>query len=147
MNKIQLDLPQSVCRALAENLAGFEISNSQIPQRSVKKIRIGVVLDKILNDFDSSFELGSIQFNLKNQTASRESKTIKLTEKEVALIDYLRVQYGFISRQEILQHVWQYSQDTDTRTVESHVHRLNQKFEDEFGLKLVVYKENTYKLV
>jgi len=146
MNKLYIDLPEYTRRAMVENLADIEIisvPNVAIPE---KKIRIGALIDKVMRDSGASFEVSGVKFNINNHIASREGKRVKLTEKEVALVTYLHGHTDYISRQEILKEVWQYAQDADTRTIESHVHRLNQKFEDEFGFKLVGHKDNSYKI-
>lgn len=150
MNKIYLDLPEYTRHALAENMPDFEIVSKLAaappPPTPAKKYRIGALIDKALQDFSASFEVAGVAFNSANQTATNSDKKIKLTEKEIALISYLHIRAELASRQDILQNVWQYAHNVDTRTVESHVHRLNQKFEDEFGFKLVSHKDGAYKI-
>lgn len=156
MKKIYLDLPEHICTAIAFNLVGsaYELvgdaalSDLQVSKLDIAegKVRVGEVIDKIARDFGSSFELGGVEFNLKSQSASRGGSIVKLTEKEVGLIAKLHSTQDFVARAEVLQEVWGYSEGTDTRTVESHVHRLNQKFEDKFGFKLVEHKDGLYRL-
>ena len=37
-----------------------------------------------------------------------------------------------LSRDFILKNIWNYSTDTDTHTVETHIYRLRQKIKDKF---------------
>jgi DNA-binding response OmpR family regulator len=154
MRKIYIDLPQHIRDAVAFNLPDYALLNSSVAAElslSSKdlpegKIRLGILLDKITRDFGSSFEVGKIAFDLKIQTASIGAKKIKLTEKEQGLIEYLYKQAAYVSRDEILQNVWRYSANTNTRTLESHVHRLNQKFEKAFDTKIIEHKDGAYGL-
>lgn len=57
----------------------------------------------------------------KNQT------TIRLTEKEAALLAYLYQRNQLVSKEELLQEVWSYHPQTQTHTVETHVYALRQK--------------------
>lgn len=154
MRKIYLDLPKHICDAVAFNLAGYElVEDAAQAEYSPNcddlrqgKLRLGILLDRIARDFGSSFEIDSLKFDLKAQIAELNGKVINLTEKEQGLIEFLHSHNGYVEREKILQHVWKYSANTNTRTLESHVHRLNQKFEDEFGIRLIEHKDGSYKL-
>jgi DNA-binding winged helix-turn-helix (wHTH) protein len=67
-------------------------------------------------------------------TDTRQWKTsqglmVELTEKEVALLVYVAQSPHPVSRQDLLRDVWRYAIDTETHTVETHIHRLRQKIE------------------
>lgn len=56
-------------------------------------------------------------------------KSIDLTEKEISLINYLyHAPYNKAERSELLHHIWGYSKDVSTHTLETHWYRLRQKF-------------------
>lgn len=54
---------------------------------------------------------------------------VDLTEKEVALLVYLWQRDTPAAREDLLRDVWQYAPDTETHTIETHIHRLRQKIE------------------
>ncbi len=55
-----------------------------------------------------------------------------LTEKEVAVLVYLNQHKDrCITRDELLQVVWQYAEGVETHTLETHIYRLRQKIEDD----------------
>ncbi len=60
-----------------------------------------------------------------------EAKTQELTEKEVGLLVYLHHKKMPATRQDVLRDVWRYADDAETHTVETHIHRLRQKIEDD----------------
>ena len=57
---------------------------------------------------------------------------IILTEKEVQLLEILLNKKGPVSKDDILSLVWQYSSETDTHTVETHIYRLRKKISEKF---------------
>ena len=60
---------------------------------------------------------------------------LQLTERE---IDFLILFYNNkkpLSRKFILKNVWQYSPESDTHTVETHIHRLRKKILEKFSDK------------
>lgn len=67
-------------------------------------------------------------------TATREwrvgAETIELTEKEVSLLVHLSQAKAPVSRASLLRDVWRYASDAETHTVETHIHRLRQKIEN-----------------
>lgn len=70
---------------------------------------------------------------------------ISLTEKEVALLQYLYEANGKkVGKGELLQHIWGYGEGVDTHTVETHIYRLRQKTEGKEAL--IITSDNGYYL-
>lgn len=79
--------------------------------------------------------------------SSLTGKTIKLTEKEVDILKYLHKNSQNISNKEsLLEHVWGYSAEATTHTVETHIYRLRQKVEEKDGSQLIITENNGYRL-
>lgn len=75
-------------------------------------------------------------------------QSLSLTEKESALLTYLNHQPQAVSRELLLEHVWQYHPDTETHTLETHLYRLRQKLQELFGDKLqIISNEQGYCLI
>ena len=53
--------------------------------------------------------------------------------KEIHLLEILLNSKEPISKNEILAKVWNYSSDTDTHTVETHIYRLRKKINEKFS--------------
>ena len=53
---------------------------------------------------------------------------LQLTEKEINFLILFSQKNQPLSRNFILQNVWNYSSKSDTHTVETHIHRLRKKF-------------------
>ena len=69
----------------------------------------------------------------KNERILKKNNTyLKITEKEIDFIEILNSSTKPLSRDFILKNIWNYSSDTDTHTVETHIYRLRQKIKDKF---------------
>jgi two-component system alkaline phosphatase synthesis response regulator PhoP len=87
-------------------------------RRTARRVR-GVSLDAIKIDFV-------------RLRAMKHNRQIILTDREFEVLLYLASRTGMvISREELLQGVWGYSEAATTRTVDTFVFRLRQKIEDD----------------
>jgi two-component system alkaline phosphatase synthesis response regulator PhoP len=78
------------------------------------------------------FAFGSVRLHLRGRQAFKEGREVKLTRKEFDLLRYLiEHRDEVITRDRLLDEVWGYDQYPTTRTVDMHVLRLRQKFEDD----------------
>jgi two-component system copper resistance phosphate regulon response regulator CusR len=72
------------------------------------------------------------------KVAKRGDKTITLTAKEFALLEFMMMNKGrILSRLEIAQQVWDINFDTDTNVVDVAILRLRKKVDDSFSIKLI----------
>lgn len=77
------------------------------------------------------------------------ARTIRLTEKEAAMLDLLWQAGGtVVPREALLAHVWGYQAGISTHTLETHVYRLRRKIErDPAHAELLVTAGGGYRLV
>lgn len=72
---------------------------------------------------------------------------VRLTEREVDILKYLyKTRDSYVSKNDLQIHVWQYSQDVTTHTIETHIYRVRQKVENISGRRLIVTRDGGYKL-
>jgi len=77
------------------------------------------------------YSFGDVYVNFKKQVGSKGKKTLSLTAKEFGLLKLLICHEGeVVSRDTILNEVWGYDKFPTTRTVDTFVHNLRQKIED-----------------
>ena len=86
---------------------------------------------KIFNQ-NSSIEINDFLLNKNEKKLIKDNKFLILTEKEIQLLELLLKNKKPISKKKILSLVWNYSEDADTHTVETHVYRLRKKINDKF---------------
>jgi DNA-binding response OmpR family regulator len=74
-------------------------------------------------------------------------QSIKLTEKEVAILAFLHAKNGAsVQKQELLSSVWEYAESAETHTLETHIYRLRQKIEsDPANPVTLITCENGYR--
>jgi two-component system alkaline phosphatase synthesis response regulator PhoP len=78
------------------------------------------------------FAFGDVRIRLRGRQAFKAGREIRLTRKEFDLLRYFVEHQGeVITRDRLLDEVWGYDQFPTTRTVDTHVLRLRQKFEND----------------
>ena len=111
-------------------------------------------LKSSINIFENSDE-GNIEFNQyilypsrKEIFNQRDETTTKLTEREVSMIKYLYKNADrTVSKNDLMQEVWEYSAEVATHTVETHIYRLRQKIEqDNSDNQIIITSEGGYQL-
>ena len=82
------------------------------------------------NTVGTSLEHGHIRLDEARRSAYRDGETVELTMKEFDLILFLMKNPGKVySREALLDLVWGYDYQGDTRTVDVHIRRLREKLE------------------
>ncbi|MBI1763761.1 MAG: response regulator transcription factor [Acidobacteria bacterium] len=79
-----------------------------------------------------SFHFGAIAVNFPSTEVRRHGQAVELSAREFELLRFFIERPGItLSRQQLLQEVWGYASDIETRTVDVHVGWLRQKLEDD----------------
>jgi two-component system copper resistance phosphate regulon response regulator CusR len=87
---------------------------------------------------ESTLAIGDLEMDLDAKSVKRGNKSIALTVKEFALLEYLLRHKGrVLSRKEIARNVWNLDFDTGTNTVEVYVNYLRKKVDRDFDKKLI----------
>lgn len=82
--------------------------------------------------------IGDLTVDIEGRTVMRGNKKLHLTTKEFSLLEYfLRNRGKALSRQEILEHVWDINADPFTNTIETHLVNLRKKIEGKNGKKVI----------
>ena len=76
----------------------------------------------------SIFQVLDYQLDINKKVIVKNDLKLKLTEKEVTLLVYLIESGKPVKINELLKVVWDYSSESETHTIETHVHRLRKKF-------------------
>ena len=96
----------------------------------LKRSELPAVSDKI--------DVEDMQIDFLNKTVIRSGTNINLTAKEFTLLVLLARNKGrVISKQEILEKVWDLSFDTGTNTIEVYISFLRNKIDKPFPVKLI----------
>jgi two-component system, OmpR family, copper resistance phosphate regulon response regulator CusR len=86
----------------------------------------------------STLMVDDLVLDLNKKCAQRGSKTIELTAKEFALLEYLMRNRGrVVSRPEIAEKIWDITFDTGTNVVDVYINILRKKVDRDFENKLI----------
>ena len=84
---------------------------------------------------DQLLSAGGIEINKTAHEVSVDGKKIELSFKEFELLSYFLENQGIaLSREKILNHVWNYDYFGDARTIDTHVKKLRSKLGDKGDL-------------
>ncbi|MDR3304723.1 MAG: response regulator transcription factor [Clostridiales Family XIII bacterium] len=76
----------------------------------------------------TSFSTGPIMVNLDKRTVFVDDESIFFTNKEFQLLYYLMQKEGaVVSRHELMEQVWGYGHESESRTVDVHIKTIRQK--------------------
>ncbi|MDO5415678.1 MAG: response regulator transcription factor [Lachnospiraceae bacterium] len=91
---------------------------------------------------------GGIEVDKKVREVSFEGTKVELTLKEYELLVYLMEhQSRVVTRDELLNQIWGYGYDGETRTLDMHIRTLRQKLGEEGGTCIKTVRGVGYRLV
>lgn len=94
-------------------------------------------------------ELDPYQIDMERRSIRINDEDIELTDREFDLASYLFRRHGrIVSREALLENVWNLSGDVNTRTVDTHVSRLRKKLQlsGDNGWALSAVYQHGYRL-
>lgn len=119
-----------------DELLGFELGvDEYISKPFSPKIlvaRVEAILRRAnIHDAGELLEAGGIQVNKAAHIATNDNEPIELSYKEFELLTYFLENQGIaLSREKILNSVWNYDYFGDARTIDTHVKKLRSKLGD-----------------
>ena len=119
-----------------DELQGFELGvDEYISKPFSPKIlvaRVGALLKRIYGtDAEEKMEAGGIELDKAAHQVQVDGKSIDLSYKEFELLTYFLENQGIaLSREKILNNVWNYDYFGDARTIDTHVKKLRKKLGD-----------------
>ena len=91
-----------------------------------------------ITETSKTLKVADLELNLDKKIARRNEKTIKLTAKEFALLEYFMRNKGrVVSRVDIVEKVWDIHFDTGTNIVDVYVNILRNKIDKDSPVKLI----------
>lgn len=119
-----------------DELQGFELGvDEYISKPFSPKIlvaRVGALLKRIYGtDAEEKMEAGGIELDKAAHQVQVDGNSIDLSYKEFELLTYFLENQGIaLSREKILNNVWNYDYFGDARTIDTHVKKLRNKLGD-----------------
>ena len=111
-------------------------------EKVIEYININFLKNKFSDQSD--LKIGKYKLDLNSRKIIFNNIALNLTERETNLIIFI-YQKGNVSIKELQKKVWDYSNDLETHTVETHIYRLRKKIKDTFDDgKFILYDNNGY---
>ncbi len=125
-------------RSENDELLGFELGvDEYISKPFSPKIlvaRVQAILRRAYASMEDMIEYGGISLNRSAHEVMIDGKKIDLSYKEFELLAYFMENKDIaLSRERILNHVWDYDYFGDARTIDTHVKKLRNKMGDTCG--------------
>ena len=107
--------------------------------------RINIQLIKLKFNHQSKIKIKEYELNLNSKFFSKDNLRLKLTEKEIEIILYLKEKKTKHDVADLQKNIWGYSLDIETHTVETHIYRLRKKISNKFNDKnFILSHKNGY---
>ncbi len=121
----------------SDELQGFElgvdeyISKPFSPKILVARVEALLRRSGSLSEGEESISVGGIELDKMAHIVSIDGERIELSYKEFELLTYFMENQGIaLSREKILNNVWNYDYFGDARTIDTHVKKLRSKMGD-----------------
>ncbi|KRA84425.1 response regulator transcription factor [Altererythrobacter sp. Root672] len=109
--------------ALSELLARVDALGRRAPQSDVPV---------------TGYQIDDLEIDLLGHTARRGGRRIDLTSREFQILSCLAEHTGrVVTRNMLLEQVWDYSFDPQTNVIDQHISKLRQKIDHEFEKQLI----------
>ncbi len=127
-----------------DELTGFELGvDEYITKPFSPKIlvaRVEAIMRRSGNAVSEQIEIGGISVDKVAHTVKVDGKNVDLSFKEFELLEYFMENKGVaLSREKILNSVWNYEYFGDARTIDTHVKKLRAKLGDKGSLIQTVW--------
>lgn len=100
--------------------------------------RIKALIRRPKEVLQPELHVGDLKVNTITYEVTRQTKKIHLSQTEFALLEYLMVHTGkVISKQELINHVWNFEADILPNTVETYIGYLRNKIDKPFTKPLI----------
>ena len=111
-------------------------------------LRVGALLRRAQMINERRQTIGSTVMDLDSLTVTTENESFILPQKEFMILYKMSAYPGRIfTRNQLMDEIWGYENESDTHTVDVHIGRLRDRFRDSKDFKIVTIRGVGYKVV
>lgn len=111
-------------------------------------LRVGALLRRAQMINERRQVIGNTILECDSLTVMTDGESVTLPQKEFMLLYKMASYPGRIfTRQQLLDEIWGYSNESDSHTVDVHIGRLRERFRDNKDFKIVTMRGVGYKVV
>ena len=118
-----------------KNIVPGEIHNQLSTPFTILDFKKKVITVVAKNEFkkNSIINLNDYTIDKNERKIKKNNLELQLSEKEISFLILFSENNEPISKNLVLKNVWNYSSESETHTVETHIHRLRKKILEKFG--------------
>ena len=125
---------------ISKNLHLKNIESADLVERLISpftildlKKKITLLVAKNIFHKSSLIKLNDYIIDKNKRNIKKNNQELQLTEKEINFLILFSNSDQPISRNFVLKNIWHYSSESETHTVETHIHRLRKKILEKFN--------------
>tara|TARA_B110000014_G_C20107422_1_gene582641 strand:+ start:930 stop:1568 length:639 start_codon:yes stop_codon:yes gene_type:complete len=125
---------------ISKNLHLKNIESADLVERLISpftildlKKKITLLVAKNIFHRSSLIKLNDYIIDKNKRNIKKNNQELQLTEKEINFLILFSNSDQPISRNFVLKNIWHYSSESETHTVETHIHRLRKKILEKFN--------------
>lgn len=113
-------------------------ADDYITKPFVAEVLLARVKARLRHGTDEKIQIADLELDTKTMEVKRDNKLIQLSPQEFKLLQYLATNKGrVLTREMILNRIWLYSYDVDTRVVDVYIGYLRKKIDADHKKKLI----------
>ena len=127
-----------------KNIVSGEIDSKLNTPFTILDFKKKIITVVAKNEFkkNSLINLNDYTIDKNERKIKKNNLELQLSEKEISFLILFSKNKEPISRSLVLKNVWKYSSESETHTVETHIHRLRKKIFEKFGDKNFIKNNN-----
>lgn len=127
-----------------KNITSSEIESKLNTPFTILDFKKKVITAVAKNEFkkNSLINLNDYTIDKNERKIKKNNLELQLSEKEISFLILFSKNKEPISRSLVLKKVWKYSSESETHTVETHIHRLRKKIFEKFKDKNFIKNNN-----
>jgi two-component system, OmpR family, alkaline phosphatase synthesis response regulator PhoP len=140
---------------VVDRVLGLKLGADDYVQKNCEPVELMARIEALLRRSGpglvsaSQAQFGAVHIDFERHEVTRNGEPMTLSPSEFRLLQYLVSRRGaVVTREELLENVWNLQGDTMSRTVDVHVAALRKKIEDDsrYPRYLLTVKGTGYKL-
>ncbi|MBU1018717.1 MAG: winged helix-turn-helix domain-containing protein [Patescibacteria group bacterium] len=132
-----LEIPIITPYSIKTNHPNIQVVPNNLTLSGLKKVIRIEALKKATND-PRKLRYEDLTLDIHKRTAKRHNETIPLRNKEFGMLELLMKKYGeIVSRNEIIETLWDRNATILSNTIEVHMSSLRKKIDKNFSKKLI----------
>lgn len=139
----------SALSEIDDKITGYQIGGDDYMTKPFYMVELIFKIKSLINRTQQSLNdqenhiiiIKDLFIDTKLKTVTFKGKKLELTQREYAILYLLAKNKGnYVSKNEILKHIWGKSVDVNTNTIEVYINMLRNKIDKSFGIELIKTK-------